>query len=213
MISDFIDEHSGLLSLTDEEYERAKQVYPSAKIYSCRFLEYGENREDYWICDKFIDQINSALETAELKYPKEEGCRHVWVFDHSSCHAAMVDNTLIANKMNRGKQRKMRNTVWRGMVQSLNDSCGVPKGMRQVLRQRHVDVSGMTADQMRSTLAAMDDFKNETSLVQHLLIQKGHIPAFLSKFQPQLNPIEREWAQIKRYIKVHCKMQNPVTVK
>ena len=100
MISDFIDEHSGLLSLTDEEYERAKQVYPSAKIYSCRFLEYGENREGYWICDKFIDQINSALETAELKYPKEEGCRHVWVFDHSSCHAAMVDNTLIANKMN-----------------------------------------------------------------------------------------------------------------
>ena len=131
--------------------------------------------------------MKSALEMAEVKYPKDEGWRHVWVFDHSSCHAAMADE----NKMNvnpGGKQRKMRDTVWGGgMVQSMNDHRGVPKGMRQVLRERHVDVSGMTADQMRATLAAMDDFKNEKSLIQHLLIEKGHIPAFLPKFHPIQN--------------------------
>ena len=157
MTSDFIDEHSGFLSLTDEEYECAKQVNPSAKKYARRFLEYGENREGYWTRDKFIAQMNCAVEMAELKYRKEEGWRHVWVFDHSSCHAAMADNTLDASKMNvnpGGKQRKMRDTVWKGMLQSMNDSSGVSKGMRQVLRERHVDVSGIT-------LAAMDDFKNE----------------------------------------------------
>ena len=108
--------------------------------------------------------MKSAVEMAELKYPKEEGWRHVWVFDHSSCHAAMADDALDANKMNvnpAGKQRKMRDTVWRGVGQSMNDSRGVPKGMRQVLRERDVDVSGMNGDQMRATLAAMDDFKNE----------------------------------------------------
>ena len=152
--------------------------------------------------------MKSAVEMAELKYPKVEGWRHVWVFDHSSCHAAMADDALDANKMNvnpGGKQRKMRDTVWRGVAQSMNDRHGVAKGMRQVLRERHVDVSRMTADQMRATIAAMDDFKNEKSLIQHLLIERGHIPAFLPKFHPELNPIERVWAQLKRYTKAHCK--------
>ena len=140
--------------------------------------------------------MKSAVEMAEVKYPKDEGWRHVWVFDHSSCHAAMADDALDANKMNvnpGGKQRKMRETVWGGMVQSMNDHRGVPKGMR---RERHVDVSGLTADQMRATLAAMDDFKNEKPF-QHLLIEQGHIPAFLPKFHPELNPMERAWAQLK----------------
>ena len=31
MVSDFIDEYSGFLAFTDEEYERAKAINPSAK--------------------------------------------------------------------------------------------------------------------------------------------------------------------------------------
>ena len=48
---------------------------------------------------------------AEIKYPKEDGWSHVWVFDHSSCHAAMADDALDVSKMNvkpGGKQRIMR---------------------------------------------------------------------------------------------------------
>ena len=86
MVSNFIDEHNGFLSFTDEEYERAKQLNPSAKKYARQFLEYGENKEGYWTRDKFITQMKNAVEMAELKYPKEEGWRHVWVFDHSSCN-------------------------------------------------------------------------------------------------------------------------------
>ena len=135
------------------------------------------------------------MDIAEIKYPKEDGWRHVWVFDHSSCHAAMADDTLDVNKMN-GKQRVMRDTVWQGQVQKMNFSLGVPKGMRTVLNERGVNTTGMVADKMRETLAAMDDFKNEKSLIEHLLIRKGHIPVFLSKFHPELNPIERVWAQL-----------------
>jgi len=62
---------------------------------------------------------------------------------------------------------------------------------------------------MRETLAEMDDFKNEKSLIEHLLIWKGHIPVFLPKFHPELNPIERVWAQLKRYTKAHCKYSLP----
>ena len=73
----------------------------------------------------------------------------------------------------------------------MNFSLGVPKGMRTVLNERGVDTTGMVADKMRETLAEMDDFKNEKSLIKHLLIWKGHIPVFLPKFHPELNPIER----------------------
>ena len=208
MLSDFIDEYSGFLAFTDEEYERAKTMNPSAKKYSRAFLEYGENREVYWTRDKFMEQMKLAVDMAEFKYPSADGWRHAWVFNHSSCHAAMADDALDANKMNvnpGGKQRKMRDTVWDGRVQKMNFQIGVPKGMRRVLQERGVDTSGMGGDQMRKTLAEMDDFKNEKSLIECYLTEKGHIAVFSPKFHPEINPIERVWAQLKRYTKVHCK--------
>ena len=187
MLLDFIDEYSGFLDLTDEEYERAKTMNPSAKKYSQAFLEYGENREGYWTRDKFMEQMKLAVDMAELKYPSADGWRHAWVFDHSSCHAAMADDALDANKMNvnpGGKQRKMRDTVWDGRVQKMNFEIGVPKGMRRVLQERGVDTSGMGGDQMRKTLAEMDDVKNEKSLIECYLTEKGHIAGGFAKIPP-----------------------------
>ena len=117
----------------------------------------------------------------------------MWVFDHSSCHSAMSDDALDASKMNinpGGKQRVMRDTVWKGKVQKMNYR-GVPKEIRAVLTERGVDTSRMKAEDMRATLAEMDDFKNEKSLIEHYLVGRRHIPVFLPKFHPQLNPIER----------------------
>jgi len=68
----------------------------------------------------------------------------------------------------------------------MNFSLGVPKGMRTVLNEREVDTREMVADKMRETLGEMNDFKNEKSLIEHLLIRKGHIPVFLPKFHPEL---------------------------
>ena len=42
MLSDFIEERNGFLRLTQEEYDRAKLVDKSAKMYAHRFLEYGK---------------------------------------------------------------------------------------------------------------------------------------------------------------------------
>ena len=51
----------------------------------CLF-EYGEAREGYWTCDKFMVQMKKAIKMAEFKYPKYDGWKHVWIFDQSSCH-------------------------------------------------------------------------------------------------------------------------------
>lgn len=48
---------------------------------------------------KFMAQLKEAAKIADAKYPKEDGWRIVWIFDHSSCHAAMPDNALDVSKM------------------------------------------------------------------------------------------------------------------
>ena len=53
-----------------------------------------------------------------------------------------------------GKQPKMRDTIWNGF-----NIC-VPKGMKQVLEERGVNTSKMNADEMRTVLGSMTDFKN-----------------------------------------------------
>ena len=43
------------LCLTQEEYDQAKQSNPNIWIQAQAFLEYGENREDYWNSKKFMN--------------------------------------------------------------------------------------------------------------------------------------------------------------
>ena len=141
MVSDFIDEKNGHLALTQEEYERAKTVHPTIRLQAREFLEYGESREGYWTSDKFMKQMETAVLIAEVKYPKENGWRHVWIFDHSSCHSAMAEDSLDVAKMNvgpGGKQRVMRDGFWNGKAQPMNRN-GVPKGLRMVLEERGIN--------------------------------------------------------------------------
>ena len=77
------------------------------------------------------------------------GWKRVWVFDHSSYHAAMAEDALDVNRMNvnpGGKQRKVRDGWWGGKPQSMNFAVGIPKGLKQVLQERGVDTTGMTTD-------------------------------------------------------------------
>ena len=131
MVSDFIDEHNGYLALTQEEYDRVKVSDPSIRLQAREFLEYGEAKEGYWTSDKFMAQIEKAIRITEVKYPKEEGWRHVWIFDHSSCHGAMAEDSLDVKKMNvnpGGKQPIMHDGWWGGKPFAMTTN-GNPKGL------------------------------------------------------------------------------------
>ena len=167
MVSDFIDEHTGFLAFSDE-YDSVKVSHPHIRKYAREFLEYGENKEGYWTRDKFVDQMQRAVEMAEIKYPKQDGWHHVWVFDHSSCHAAMADDALDVRRINikpGGKQRIMRDTMWDGRIWKMyfTDSTGrkIAKGIKMVLEERGVSTEGKGGDWMRKRLAEFDDFMNE----------------------------------------------------
>ena len=55
------------MALIDEQFKEAKKSNPSIKKYACEFLEYWENREGYWTCDKFVKQMERAVDIAEIK--------------------------------------------------------------------------------------------------------------------------------------------------
>ena len=213
MVSDFIDEKNGFLRLTQEEYDQAKQSNPNIWMEARTLLEYGENREGYWNSERFMNQIKMAVKIAEIKYPKCDNWRHVWTFDHSSCHAAMPDDALDVNKMNvnpGGKQKVTRDGLYNGKVQHMNYAIGIPKGLRVVLEERGINTQGMVGDEMREISGSHADFKNEKSLIERFLVEeKKHIVYFLPKFHPELNPIERVWAQSKKYTRAHCKYNLP----
>ena len=212
MVSDFVDQHHGFLAFSSDQYERVKETDPDLPMYAREFLEYGEAREGYWTGDKFVQQMKKALRIAELKYPKEDSWRHAWVFDHSSCHAAMAKDALQVGDMNvkpGGKQPRMHDTIWQGRVQTMNLRDGTPKGMKLILEERGINTSGMKKEDMQAVLASHSDFKREKSRIETLLIKHGHIPIFLPKYHPELNPIEQVWAQLKRYTKGHCNYSLP----
>ena len=71
-----------------------------------------------------------------------------------------------------------------------------PKGLHRILSERKVDTSKMVADEMREALSKCSDLKNEKCMIEQLLRTNGHIAVFLPKFHPELNPIDRVWAQL-----------------
>ena len=212
MVSDFVDEKNGYLALTSEEYAAASVTHPAMWKEARCLLEYGESREGYWTSEKFMLQVEEAVAIADIKYPKEEGWRVVWVFDQSSCHKAMAADALDATKMNvnpEGKQPAMRDTVWAGKPQKMCFNLGVPKGMKQVFKKRRINADRLNATQMHEILREHNDFKNEKPKVITYLESRGHTALFLPKFHPKINPIERVWAQSKRYTKAYCKYTLP----
>ena len=93
-----------------------------------------------------------------------------------------------------GKQRIMRDTIWNGkrwrMYTTARDGTKVAKGMKMVLEECGVSTAGRKADWMRETLDKYSDFRDEKCMIEHIVIGKGHVPCFLPKFHPELNPIE-----------------------
>jgi len=69
MVSDFVDEYNGLLSLTDEEFEQGQLEYPNLKLKACTLLKYGADGEGFWNSDKFIAQVEDAIKIVKVKYP------------------------------------------------------------------------------------------------------------------------------------------------
>ena len=98
----------------------------------------------------------------------------------------------------------MKDTIWQGNPQLMTSLDGKQKGMKKVLEERGIITTGMTAPKMREMLKTYPDFCNSISLLEELVISKGHLCFFLPKFHCELNPIERCWCHAKRHTRAYC---------
>ena len=99
MVSDFVDEHSGFLELSEQEHKEAKLKYKD-KNFPCYSREVIQIRkkEGHWDNDQFILQVKKASRIASFKYP-EDSHTIIWIFDQSSNHRAYSKDALIASRM------------------------------------------------------------------------------------------------------------------
>jgi hypothetical protein len=115
------------------------------------------------------------------------------------------------NKSDAGKQRKQCDTIIpqsnpdkpkRGLPQKMATTSGMPKGLKLVLEERGFDVTGLktkcspvcpfesTHCCMARLLSQQEDFTNQVSMLEQLIVEAGHLCIFLPKFHCELNPIE-----------------------
>ena len=104
MVSDFIEEASGDYLRHDDEHAR---------------LLLETQTDGYFDSEKFLVQVDKAIDIFEAKYPLHQG---LFLFDNASSHKKCPDNTLKVENMNvrpGGKQPVMRNTVFNGVQQQM----------------------------------------------------------------------------------------------
>ena len=204
MISDFVDEHDGFLSLSRQQHQMAKAVNPNMPQQARVVFEYGSERGGYWTGDKFMDQMKTACDIAEIKYPPSSHTV-LFILDQSSCHRKFDERAHVARNIlvKDGGPRRVRDTVWAGKPQSMVLPDGSAKGLRTILQERGINTSTFKADDMRIILSNHDDFVNEKTQVEHYVTSRGYQCFFLPKFHCELNPIERVWGQSKRYCRAH----------
>ena len=125
------------------------------------------------------------------------------------------ENALNVNRMNAkegGCQPLMHDTTFEGkrisMTKMARNKTGeyvrVPRGMIDILKQRRRYHPRMKVEDMKKELASHSDFRDEKSQIEYFLHQQGHACLFLPKFHCEMNPIERCWAQAKRYTRAYC---------
>lgn len=211
MVSDFIDEHRGFLRLTDAELEDARKTHPEIRQEARELLEYGENRDGFWTCEKFMKHVQNAVAIAEYIYPPDK-YTICWRFDNASTHTKMPADALNASAMNvnpGGKQPKMHETKFvhpqtGQLIRQEMQTNGTPKGLKAVLCERGIDVSNMKKDAMITELSSHTDFKSEQCILAKYISQRGHIIKFIPKFHVEFSPIEPVWCHAKCYTRSKC---------
>ena len=69
MISDFVEEYKGFLSLTDEELQRAQQSDPAFPQSARKIFIFGKGYDGYWN-ELLMENLKKAVKIAEFKYTR-----------------------------------------------------------------------------------------------------------------------------------------------
>jgi transposase len=163
-------------------------------------FEIGKDKGGYFTSEKFLAQLKTANAIHNYLYPNHTA---IWNLDNATIHTAFPSGALCVTHMTVGDDKKtqpnLRDTVWRGQVQTLGK-----KGLRTTLQERGLLKPGMDKKAMQHALAACPDFAAERSAAEQLAAKCGNVVLFLPKFHCELNSIEMVWGLAKHYTRTHC---------
>lgn len=157
--------------------------------------------------------MEKAAESAAKQFPNH---RRVFIFDNSSVHRAKPADALNANKLNAyktgGAVQRMKNTIWKDRQghehhQSLVDDNGEMRSLESLLRVRGLYKPSMNKNEMAAVLGAQQDFIEQKTIVEEMLLELGDGCLFLPRCHAELNPIELVWSAAKRYTRKKCKFK------
>ena len=112
-----------------------------------------------------------------------------------------------------GKQPKMHDTVYEDkhgekISQSMVFDDGTPKGLRQVLLERHGEefVKGKKQDELVLAMEQESDFLEELSVLEKECKERGDILVKGVKFHAELMPIESAYRNVSNFCRKHNKI-------
>lgn len=188
MVSDFIDEVS---SYVRDDQAQARLLLETHK-------------DGYFTNDHLIKQVEHTIDIFERIHPEATA---LFLFDNAPSHRNVSDDSLNVDKMNvgpGGRQPIIHDTVWNGRVQRMVNNDGIPKGMKKILEERGVNTFHMQAKDMREKLKSFADFREQKTILEDCIEQRGHVCLFYPKFHCELNPIEQVWYQSKKYTRTYA---------
>jgi hypothetical protein len=185
------------------------------------FFHCGKNRDGYFNNDDILDQVEKAIDIFERMYP---GAQALFMFDNATTHQKWAPDALSAKHMPksckewRPGQAQMRDAMLpdgdRQLLYWPEDHPEYPgyfKGMEQILHER-----GLWCDRLRAQcterfadcedkqdcccrhiLYNQPDFVEQTSCLEELIDDRGHLCDFYPKFHCELNFIEQYWGAAK----------------
>jgi len=235
MVSEYLTPE-GDLKLPHDTPEDQLPLEPDGdKFQECTQLR-NFGKDGYWTCDNMIAQMEDlTIPLFERRYP---GHQAVFFFDNATNHAAYAEDALRTENLNLGpggEQPPLRlgfNPSTQ-QPQSMQDSQGVPKGMKKILEERglwrtnlrahckinnpkpgaktkRIDNPGCLRPTdgrhccARAILFSQPDFAAQKSRLEEVIEKAGHLVMFYPKFHCEMNWIEYYWGSCKRYARKHC---------
>ena len=182
-----------------------------------KIINPGKNADGYWTNEDLVKQLQDAIPLIEEIHPH---CELYFIFDNSKNYHARRPDGLSASQLNLsdgGKNvPKLRDTIYNGEVQKMQNDNGVQKGIRTILTERGLWREGLKLDCKencpkadccaRAILSAQPVFVNERNWLQTVVEERGHSQIFPPKFHCELNFIEMVWGYTKAALRKNCKI-------
>ena len=206
MVSDFLCECHGPLSLSPEQQAQHPGVTPESVV----IIKPGKNGDGYWTNSDLVKQLEKAILIFKIIHPD---CDALFMFDNSQNHRALPPDALNAKVLplkDGGKNVKPQRNGWfthnkETIIQSMMTSEGKPKGLRTILTERGLWDCTLSRNGAMEKLQQERDFQEQQCWLQEIVSKHpGFLLDFYPKFHCEFNFIEMYWAACKAFTRRNC---------